>query len=54
MVHNLTKLLTQTVPVLAGLNLNVGAYFRAVSATVKRGWVGAGASPCGGTLATGR
>lgn len=45
---------TQTVLVLARLDLNVGTYFNAVFTAVERGWVGAGASPCCGSLATGR
>jgi len=44
----------QAILILAGLNLNIGAYFSAVFATMERRRVGAGAGPCCGSLATGR
>jgi len=44
----------QTVLHLAWFDLDVGAYFSAVSTTMERGRVGAGASPCFGSFATGR
>ena len=47
-------ILTQAVLVLAWLDLDVGAYFSAISATMERRWVGAIASSCLGSFTTGR